>query len=136
MLAIFQKRIESNPMTHSNHLEQQINNMHNTEILFTILFSMFIGLVIAMVVVAFSLKFQTDQSWKSALMLALNMSFVSMILTMVAEYGVRYIAAPFDNIMNVIHSLNYFSDPTQALISILALSNGYIIALLYNYYLL
>lgn len=107
---------------------------HYMGMISTIVLAMFVGLLICTFLVAVFLKYQTQQTWKDAIKLSLNMSFISMVLMMITEYVVRFILQPGADIMSIIHSLDYFKDNKAALISITALSASYLAALFYNYY--
>ncbi len=115
MLAISQTRMNNTPMLHHTDKAMQMSEELNLSMISIISLYMLSGLVISILFVAISLKYQNQQSWKGAFKIALNMSFFSMLLMMITEYGIRFIMQPPNtSIMNVIHSLNYFDGPLSS----------------------
>lgn len=134
-LAIFQINMENDGMP--QHHNMPMGDANNISMFSTIGLAMLSGLLISILFVCISLKYQNKQTWKAAFSLAINMSFISMILMMVLEYTVRFMLQPPNtNIMQVIHSLNYFDGAKASLISVAAITSGYLASLSYNYYML
>jgi len=57
-----------------------------------------------------------------------------MLLMMVTEYIVRFILQPSENIMQTMHSLDYFKDAKSSLISIVVRISASLAVMPYNYY--
>lgn len=133
MLAIFQTKMENDEM--QQHHNMPMNQENNLSMFSTIGLAMLTGLLFSIIFVSISLTYQNNQPWKAAFKLALNMSFISMLLMMAIEYLVRFIMQPPNtNIMQVMHSLNYFDGAKASLITVIAVTSGYLVALAYNYY--
>ena len=62
------------------------------------------------------------------------MSIFSMLLMMVIEYLIRFLLQPNENIMQTMHSLDYFKDIKSSLISIVVLISAFLVVMPYNYY--
>ena len=132
-LAIVQTQMRNKQMHHTINIP--MSESKYLSMFSTIGLAMLSGLLISILFVCISLKYQNKQTWNDAFLIALNMSFISMLLMMALEYAVRFmLQAPNTNIMQVIHSLNYFDGTKATLITLAAIASGYLASLSYNYY--
>ena len=136
ILALFQ--LSHNSMKHTAVQHELMMNMtttaSQTQMFYTIALAMLSGLIISILFVGLIIKYQLKATWAIAYKAALGMSIFSMLLMMVTEYLVRFLLQPNENIMQTMHSLDYFKDIKSSLISIVVLISAFLVVMPYNYY--
>ena len=136
VLALFQFSHNSIKHTAAQHelIMSMTTTASQTQMYYTIALAMLSGLIISILFVGILIKYQLKATWAIAYKAALGMSVFSMLLMMAAEYIVRFILQPNANIMQTMHSLDYFKDIKSSLISIAVLISAFLAVIPYNYY--
>ncbi len=136
VLAIFQ--LSHNSIRHGAVQHEEMTNMVTTssqiQMYYVIALAMLSGLIISVIFVGIIIKYQLKATWAIAYKAALGMSIFSMLLIMLTEYFVRFSLQPNENIMQTMHSLDYFKDTKSSIISIIVLMSALFIVIPYNYY--